>query len=107
MDLQAKLLHVIQEGEFQRLGSKLLRHIDVRFITATNRNLQEEMRAGRFRSDLYYRIGVFPIEIPPLRDRLEDVPLLTSFYVFRRTKKLGKKIKRISKAMMRTLMVYD
>jgi PAS domain S-box-containing protein len=107
LDVQSKLLRVVQEGEFQRLGAKRTRHVDVRVIAATNRDLCQEVRAGRFRSDLYYRIGVFPIEIPPLRDRMEDVPLLTSFFVVQRSKNIGKKIERISTTMMDTLMAYD
>jgi PAS domain S-box-containing protein len=106
-DLQAKLLRVIQEGEFRRLGGKREHKVDVRVIAATNRNLRQEMRAGRFRSDLYYRLGTFPIEIPPLRDRREDIPLLTSFFVTDRSKALGKDIASVPKATMNALMAYD
>lgn len=106
-DLQGKLLRVIQEGEFQRLGGQRVIKVDVRVIAATNRNLHMEMREGRFRSDLYYRLSIFPIEIPPLRDRREDIPLLTSFFVSHRSRALGKKITSIPKATMDALMAYD
>ncbi len=106
-ELQAKLLRVIQEGEFERLGGRRTRRVDVRVIAATNRNLHMEMREGRFRSDLYYRLSVFPIEIPPLRDRREDIPLLTSFYVSHRSRTLGKDITSIPKATMDALTAYD
>ncbi len=107
LELQSKLLRVVQDGEFQRLGAKRVQRVDVRVISATNRDLKEEMRAGRFRSDLFYRIGVFPIDVPPLRDRMEDLPLLASFFVSKLTKKLGKKVERISRTTMDTLMAYD
>jgi chemotaxis protein methyltransferase CheR len=106
-DLQAKLLQVIQEGEFQRLGGRRMRRVDVRIIAATNRDLPTEMREGRFRSDLYYRLNVFPIEIPPLRHRREDIPLLVSYFVSRRGRALGKHITSIPKATMDGLMAYD
>ena len=105
--LQGKLLRVIQEGEFQRLGGRQVQQVDVRIIAATNRDLHSEMREGRFRSDLYYRLGVFPLEIPPLRDRREDIPLLTSFFVSQRSKALGKKVDSISIATRDALTAYD
>jgi PAS domain S-box-containing protein len=107
LDLQAKLLLVIQEGEFRRLGGKRAQHVDVRIIAATNRNLRQEMSAGRFRSDLYYRLSTFPIDVPPLRDRREDIPLLTSFFVSHRSKALGKDIASIPKATIDALMTFD
>jgi PAS domain S-box-containing protein len=107
VELQAKLLQVIQEGEFQRLGAKRVQHIDVRIIAATNRDLQREIQAGRFRSDLYYRLSTFPIEIPPLRDRREDISLLATYFVSNRSKALGKNIASIPHATMDALMAYD
>ncbi len=107
LDLQAKLLRVIQEGEFQRLGATRTRQADVRIIAATNRDLHREMREGRFRSDLYYRLGVFPIEVPPLRDRREDISLLTSFFVSQRSRALGKKVESVPRATADALMAYD
>jgi transcriptional regulator with GAF, ATPase, and Fis domain len=101
------LLRVIQEGEFQRLGGKRVQHVDVRVIAATNRDLHQEMRKGHFRSDLYYRLSTFPIEIPPLRDRREDIPLLTSFFVSNRSKALGKDITSIPKATINALTAFD
>jgi transcriptional regulator with GAF, ATPase, and Fis domain len=84
-----------------------VQHIDVRIIAATNRDLHREMHAGRFRSDLYYRLSTFPIEIPPLRDRREDIPLLASYFVSHRGKALGKDIASIPQATMDALMAYD
>ncbi|MBU3953304.1 MAG: sigma 54-interacting transcriptional regulator, partial [Proteobacteria bacterium] len=81
LELQAKLLRVIQDDEFERLGSSKTIKVDVRIISATNRNLEEEVRKGRFREDLWYRLNIFPITVPPLRDRIEDLPLLVDFYV--------------------------
>ncbi|MGB6847281.1 MAG: sigma 54-interacting transcriptional regulator, partial [Thermoanaerobaculia bacterium] len=107
IELQAKLLQVIQEGEFQRLGAKRVQHIDVRIIAATNRDLQWEMQAGRFRSDLCYRLSTFLIEIPALRDRREDIPPLTAYFVSRRSKALGKNIASIPTATMDAVMAYD
>jgi transcriptional regulator with GAF, ATPase, and Fis domain len=90
LELQAKLLRVIQDGEFERLGSSRTIKVDVRLITATNRNLEEEVKKGRFREDLWYRLNVFPITMPPLRDRTEDIPLLVAFYVKKIARRLGK-----------------
>ena len=81
LDLQAKLLRVLQEGEFERVGDDTTRRVNVRVLAATNRDLQREIADGRFRLDLFYRLGVFPIEMPPLRSRREDIPDLVSHFV--------------------------
>jgi transcriptional regulator with GAF, ATPase, and Fis domain len=81
LDLQAKLLRVLQEGEFERVGDDTTRRVNVRVLAATNRDLQQEIANGRFRLDLFYRLGVFPIEMPPLRSRREDIPDLVSHFV--------------------------
>ena len=83
---------MIQDGEFERLGSSHTIKVDARIIAATNRNLEEEVRKGRFREDLWYRLNVFPITMPPLRDRMEDIPLLVDFYVKKIAKRMGKTI---------------
>jgi len=104
--LQGKLLRVIQYSEFERLGSSHTVKVDVRIIATTNRNLDEEVRRGRFRQDLYYRLNVFPITVPALRQRKEDIPLLVQFFVERYASKLGKQITSIHKEMMEALQDY-
>jgi formate hydrogenlyase transcriptional activator len=106
MDLQAKLLRVVEDGEFERLGSTDTIKVDTRIIAATNRNLEEEVRNGRFREDLWYRINIFPITMPPLRDRMDDIPLLVDFYVKKISKRLGKTIEIIPKSVISTLQNY-
>jgi PAS domain S-box-containing protein len=106
LELQSKLLRVIQEGEFERLGSSKTIKADVRIIAATNRNLQVEVQKGLFREDLWYRLNVFPITVPPLKQRREDVPQLVEHYVRRFSKKLGKEITSISPATLNTLRDY-
>jgi chemotaxis protein methyltransferase CheR len=106
LELQAKLLRVLQDGEFERLGSSHSIKVDVRIIAATNRNLEEEVRKGTFREDLWYRLNIFPITMPPLRDRLDDVPLLVAFYINRIAKRMGKKIEFIPENIMETLKGY-
>ncbi|HTP67016.1 MAG TPA: sigma 54-interacting transcriptional regulator [Geobacteraceae bacterium] len=106
LDLQAKLLRVLQEGQFERLGSTRTIQVDVRVIAATNRNLAEEVRKGNFREDLYYRLNVFQIVIPPLRERLEDIPLLIWAFVDEFGDKMGKKINKIAKQDMAALQRY-
>jgi formate hydrogenlyase transcriptional activator len=101
MELQSKLLRVIQDGEFERLGSPRTIKIDVRIIAATNRNLEEEIRNGRFREDLYYRLNVFPITMPPLRLRKDDIPMLVSHFVAKFNKKIGKTIESVSKETLK------
>ncbi|MBJ6725223.1 sigma-54-dependent transcriptional regulator [Geomesophilobacter sediminis] len=106
MELQCKLLRVVQDGEFERLGSPRTIKADVRIIAATNRNLEEEIRAGRFREDLFYRLNVFPITLPPLRKRSADIPLLVNHFVAKFNKKMGKKIVTVSKGTLEVLLGY-
>ncbi len=106
LELQPKLLQVIQNGEFERLGSSDTRKVDVRIIAATNRNLEEEVRKGRFREDLWYRLNIFPITMPPLRDRIEDIPLLVNFFVDKISKRLGKSIEMVPVNVMDALQTY-
>jgi len=106
LDLQAKLLQVLQESKFQRLGSSLNINVDVRVIAATNRDLEEEIRMGRFREDLYYRLNVFPILIPPLCERKEDIILLVESFIDSIGKKLGKKIETVPRKSLELLKEY-
>ncbi len=106
LELQSKLLRVIQDGEFERLGSSHTIRVDARIVAATNRNLEEEVRQGRFREDLWYRLNVFPITMPPLRDRIEDIPLLVDFYVQKISKRMGKLNTIIPRSVMNTLQNY-
>lgn len=107
LELQSKLLHVLQSGDFERLGSSQTRRCDVRVIAATNRDLRREVSAGRFRADLYYRLAVFPIEVPPLRDRRDDVALLAAYFLHRSNAKHGKSIDTIPPTQMDVLMAHD
>ena len=106
LETQAKLLRVLQDGEFERLGSPQTIKVDVRVIAATNRNLEEEVEHGRFRRDLYYRLSIFPIMIPPLRERPEDIPQLVWEFVSEFGERMGKKIRRIASRDMETLQAY-
>ena len=106
LEVQAKLLRVIQHNEFERLGSSHTIKVDVRIIATTNRNLEEEVRKGRFRQDLYYRLNVFPITVPPLRQRKEDIPLMVQAFVERYSRKLGKQITSIQKETLKVLQDY-
>jgi formate hydrogenlyase transcriptional activator len=106
LEVQAKLLRVIQHNEFERLGSSHTIKVDVRIIATTNRNLEEEVRKGRFRQDLYYRLNVFPITVPPLRLRKEDIPLMVQAFIERYSRKLGKQITSVRKETMKTLQDY-
>jgi PAS domain S-box-containing protein len=106
-ELQPKLLRVIQDGEFERLGSSGTVKVDVRLIAATNRNLEEEVRRGRFREDLWYRLNIFPITVPPLRERMEDIALLVDFFVDKISKRLGKSIESIPVSVMNALRDYQ
>jgi transcriptional regulator with GAF, ATPase, and Fis domain len=94
-DVQAKLLRVLQEGEFERVGSSQPRKVDVRIVAATHHDLEEAMNAGKFRADLYYRLNVFPIVLPPLRQRTEDIPRLVWYFVNRRQRALNRKFTNI------------
>lgn len=106
LEAQAKLLRVIQERELERLGGKQTIKIDVRLIAATNRNLEEEIKAGRFRADLYFRLNVFPIHLPPLRDRAEDIEALTHFFVQKYSRNTGRKIKKVAPKVIPQLRSY-
>ena len=107
LELQAKLLRVLQEGEFERLGNPHSIKVDVRVIAATNRNLEIAMEDGTFRKDLYYRLNVFPINIAPLRERIEDVPVLVKHFISKFSVKLGKNIEVIAQDVMEALQKYS
>ncbi len=107
LDLQTRLLRVLQDGEFERLGSSKPIKVNVRVIAATNRNLIDMVKAGKFREDLFYRLNVFPIETPPLRSRREDIPMLVWAFVRKLSEKMGKKIQQIQKCSMDSLQQYD
>lgn len=106
LELQAKLLRVIQHNEFERLGSSHTIKVDVRIVATTNRNIEEEVRKGRFRQDLYYRLNVFPITVPPLRQRKDDIPVMVHSFIERYSRKLGKQITSIRKETMEALQEY-
>jgi transcriptional regulator with GAF, ATPase, and Fis domain len=106
-DTQAKILRVLQEGEFERVGGTQTLKSDVRIIAATNRDLNAEVAAGRFRADLFYRINVYPITVPPLRKRREDIPLLVEHFVSQIGPDMGKKIQKIPTKVMEQLKAYD
>src|SRR5437899_3356062 len=106
LDTQVKLLRVLQEQEFEPIGSSKTVKVDVRIIAATNRDLSAAVTEGKFRRDLYYRLNVFPIRVPPLRERIADVPLLMSFFLQRFAKKLGKPVKKVSEETVRSLTGY-
>jgi transcriptional regulator with GAF, ATPase, and Fis domain len=106
LEVQGKLLRVLQTGEFERLGSSKTVKVDVRLVTATNRDLEREVREGRFRPDLFYRLSVFPVTLPPLRERPEDIPLLVWHFVERRQAGLGRQVKRIPERLMRAFTAY-
>ncbi len=105
--LQPKLLRVLQEHEFERLGSGRTHHVDVRLVAATHRDLGGMVARNEFRSDLYYRINVFPIRIPPLRERSTDIPLLVNFFVDKHAKKMGKRIDTVSTETMHALACWN
>ena len=107
LEMQTKLLRVLQDGEFERLGSPRTVKVDVRVIAATGRDLQDDVRSGRFRQDLFYRINVFPITIPPLRDRKDDIPLLAQYFVEKYCRKMGKEIDCLPKASLEKMRNYN
>jgi formate hydrogenlyase transcriptional activator len=106
LEAQSKLLRVIQERELERLGGQQTIKIDVRLIAATNRNLEQEVKAGRFRADLYFRLNVFPISLPPLRDRPEDFKLLTDFFVQKYSRNTGRRIRKVAPKVLQQLRSY-
>jgi|CXWL01.1.fsa_nt_gi transcriptional regulator with GAF, ATPase, and Fis domain len=107
LDLQGKLLRAIQEGQFERVGDDTARSVDVRLLAATNRDLAAEVKAGRFREDLYYRLSVFPIHVPPLRDRAVDIPLLASHFAELASQRLKVPRPRLARADIDRLVAYD
>jgi formate hydrogenlyase transcriptional activator len=106
-ETQIALLRVLQEREFERVGGTEMLRSDVRVIAATNRDLQSAIAAGSFRNDLYYRLSVFPIRLPPLRERKEDIPILINYFVNRYAQRAGRKIDRIQKKSLRALQEYS
>jgi transcriptional regulator with GAF, ATPase, and Fis domain len=106
LETQIALLRVLQEREFERVGGNQAIRAEVRVIAATNRDLEAAIAAGTFRNDLFYRLNVFPIEIPPLRDRRDDIPLLVEYFIDRYARKAGKTIRRISKRSLELLQAY-
>ena len=107
LEVQAKLLRVLQTGEFERLGSSKTLRTDVRLVAATNRDLEREVREGRFRADLFYRLSVFPLTLPPLRSRPEDIPLLVWHVIARKQARLGRNIERVTDRAMRAFRAYS
>jgi PAS domain S-box-containing protein len=106
MEVQVKLLRVLQEREFERIGSNQTIKTDVRVIAATNRDLPKSVREGEFRSDLYYRLNVFPVDLPPLRDRKEDIPLLVQFFVQKYAPRVGRRVEHVDSETMTRLVGY-
>lgn len=107
LEVQAKLLRILQEAQFERVGGSKTLSVDVRIIAATNRILQQDMIAGRFRADLFYRLNVYPITVPPLRERKEDIPLLVEYFVRRLSNRIRKVIRRIPSSTMDQLVAYE
>ncbi len=107
MSLQSKLLRALQEGEIRPVGATTPKHVNVRIVAATNRNLEEEVKKGRFREDLYYRLKVFPIRLPPLRERREDIPILAAHFLERYADEIGKPVGGFSQQAMELMTVYD
>src|ERR1700690_1075525 len=107
LDLQAKLLRVLQEQEFERLGSARTTRVNVRVVAATNRDLSQMIEAKEFRADLYYRLSVFPVSLPPLRDRAEDIPALARHFMTRFAERMHKTVEHISAETMEAMLAYD
>jgi transcriptional regulator with PAS, ATPase and Fis domain len=105
--LQSKLLRALQEGEVRPVGATSPKHVNVRIVAATNRNLEQEVKRGRFREDLFYRLNVFPIRLPPLRERREDIPLLAAHFLQRYAEELGKHVGGFSQQTMELMVAYD
>src|SRR5690242_16457324 len=104
--MQVKLLRALQESEFERVGGIKTIHVDVRLIAATNRDLEELIRDGRFREDLFYRLNVVPIALPPLRDRREDIPQLVRHFLEKYNHRLGKRVERVEDEALQLLLGY-
>jgi formate hydrogenlyase transcriptional activator len=107
LDLQCKLLRAIQERELERLGGNRTIHVDVRFVAATNRNLKQMVEEGKFRDDLYYRLHVFPLTVPPLRERRADIPLLIHYFTQKYARRMNRAIEEIPSSSIEALTTYD
>lgn len=107
LELQPKLLRAIQEQELERLGGNRTIHADIRFIAATNRNLKQMVDEGKFRSDLYYRLNVFPLTVPPLRERTDDIPLLVRYFAQKHATRMKRDIEEIPSASLDALARYE
>ena len=107
LELQVKLLRALQEKEIERIGGRTTIPVDARIIAATNRNLEKEVEAGRFRADLYYRLNIFPISLPALRNRRDDIPLLAIHFIKKLSSKIGTKIAKVSRYVLEQITTYD